>query len=78
MATLALNKAKLIGETPLQDISNKFVVMRQARQKRSFRFACYHDTKEKALQEAGRLAKNSKGERFLVLSILAYAEGGLA
>jgi hypothetical protein len=29
------------------------------------------------LQEAGRLAKNNKGERFLVLSILAYAEGGL-
>ena len=70
MATLTLKKPKLIGETPLQDLSEKFVVMRQARGEKSFRFTCCHDTQELASREAKRLAKLTKTERYLVLKIV--------
>ena len=70
MATLTLKKPKFIGETPLPDISEKFVVMRQARGEKSFRFTCYHDTQELASREAKRLAKLTKTERYLVLKIV--------
>lgn len=76
MATLTLKKAKPIGEVPLQDLSGKFVVMRQARSTKSFRFTCFHDTEELAEREAVRLAKASS-ERYLVLQIRRGIEWGV-
>ena len=70
MATLTLHKAKAIGETPLPNLHGKFVVMRQARHERSFRFTCTHDTQDQAAREAKRLAKQSKTERYLVLHVV--------
>jgi hypothetical protein len=70
MATLTLNKAKAIGETPLPNLHGKFVVMRQARHEHSFRFTCTHDNQEQAEREAKRLAKQTKTERFLVLQVV--------
>lgn len=70
MATLSLKKAKSIGDTPTEDLSGKFVVMRQARSTKSFRFTCYHETQDLAQREANRLAKASPSERYLVLQIL--------
>jgi hypothetical protein len=69
VATLTLKKPKHIGETPLENIASKFVVMRQARSNKSFRFACYHDSFDEALKEAKRLAKKSHSERYLVLQV---------
>ena len=70
MATLSLKKAKPIGDTPTEDLTGKFVVMRQSRNAKSFRFTCYHDTQELARREADRLARVSPSERYLVLEIL--------
>jgi len=74
VATLTLKKPKLIGETPLEDLSLKFVVMRQARSTKSFRFTCYLDSFDEALKEATRLAKNCQTERFLVLQVNGFAD----
>jgi hypothetical protein len=74
MATLSLKKAKKIGESPLQNLQDKFVVVRQARKQYSCRFTAYHDTFEQAEKEAKRLAKNDEGQRFLVLQVQGFAE----
>ena len=74
MATLTLKKPKPIGETPLQDIDLKFVVMRQSRSTKSFRFSCYHESFDVALEEATRLAKKYQTERFLVLQVHGFAD----
>ena len=74
MATLTLKKPKPIGDTPLENIALKFVVMRQARSTKSFRFTCYQDSFDAALKEATRLAKNCQTERFLVLQVQGIAD----
>ena len=74
MATLTLKKPKAIGEIPLENLQNKFVVMRQSRSYKSFRFTCYHDTFELALKEAKRLTKQNNTERYLVLQVQGWAE----
>ena len=74
MATLTLKKPKLIGDTPLENIASKFVVMRQARSVKSFKFSCYHDTFDIAMKEATRLAKQHQTERFLVLQVHGWAD----
>jgi hypothetical protein len=74
VATLTLKKPKSIGETPLEDLSLKFVVMRQARSSKSFRFTCYQDSFDEALKEASRLAKSTQTERFLVLQVHGFAD----
>jgi hypothetical protein len=74
MATLTLKKAKPIGETPLENLSNKFVVMRQSRSFRSFRFTSTHDTFDIALREAKRLTKANQTERYLVLQVQGWAD----
>lgn len=76
MATLSLKKPKPIGDTPLPDLQGKFVVMRQSRNSRSFRFTCMHDTQEAATKEARRLSKNMESERFLVLQIVDSVDWG--
>ena len=70
MATLTLKRSTPIGDTPLEDLTGKFVVMRQARSTKSFRFTCFHETKELAQREAVRLTKANQTERYLVLQIL--------
>jgi hypothetical protein len=74
VATLTLKKPKPIGDTPLENIALKFVVMRQARSTKSFRFTCYQDSFDAALKEATRLAKNCQTERFLVLQVHGFAD----
>jgi len=74
VATLTLKKPKPIGDTPLENIALKFVVMRQARSTKSFRFTCYQDSFDVALKEATRLAKNCQTERFLVLQVHGFAD----
>ena len=74
MATLTLKKPKHFGETPLENIGLKFVVMRQARSTKSFRFACYHDSFDEALKEATRLAQKFQTERYLVLQVHGFAD----
>jgi hypothetical protein len=74
MATLSLKKPKFIGDTPLENIQQKFVVMRQSRRHKAFRFGAVHDTFEQAEKEAKRLAKNDQGQRFLVLQVQGFAE----
>lgn len=74
MATLTLKKPTLVGDTPLEKLSEKFVVMRQSRNVKSFRFTCFHETQELALREAKRLSKSSKSERFLVLEIKCWSD----
>lgn len=74
MATLTLKKPKHIGETPLESIASKFVVMRQARSTKSFRFSCYHDSFDEALKEATRLAQKFQTERYLVLQVCGSAD----
>jgi len=74
VATLTLKKPKFIGDTPLENIVLKFVVMRQARSTKSFRFTCYQDSFDAALKEAERLAKNCHTERFLVLQVHGFAD----
>jgi hypothetical protein len=74
VATLTLKKPKPIGETPLENIALKFVVMRQARSSKSFRFTCYQDSFDEALKEATRLAKSTQTERFLVLQVHGFAD----
>lgn len=76
MATLSLKKPKPIGETPLPDLQAKFVVMRQARGTKSFRFTCFHDTQDEAAREAKRLSKVMQTERFLVLQIVDSVSWG--
>jgi hypothetical protein len=76
MATLSLKKAKPIGETSLEKLTDKFVVMRQARHERSFRFSCYHDTLVSASTEAARLSAKSPSERYLVLQVQSWVERG--
>jgi hypothetical protein len=77
VATLTLKKPKHIGDTPLENIALKFVVMRQARSTKSFKFSCYHDTFDEALKEANRLAKKCDTERYLVLQVHGYADWSL-
>jgi len=74
VATLTLKKPKHIGDIPLENIALKFVVMRQARSTKSFRFSCYQDSFDAALKEATRLAKNCQTERFLVLQVQGFAD----
>jgi hypothetical protein len=74
MATLTLKKAKPIGETPLENLSGKFVVMRQSRSFRSFRFTSYHDSQDAAMREAKRLTKTNNTERYLVLQVQGWAD----
>jgi hypothetical protein len=74
VATLTLKKPKPIGDTPLENIDQKFVVMRQARTTKSFKFTCYHDSFDAALKEATRLAKSTQTERFLVLQVHGFAD----
>lgn len=77
MATLTLKKPKYIGNSQLADLTGKFIVMRQARKERSFRFACYHDTQESAHKEATRLHHNHTTERYLVLEVKSWVDRGL-
>jgi hypothetical protein len=74
MATLSLKKAKLIGETPLENLSSKFVVMRQSRSYKSFRFTTFHETFDLAMREANRLTKANQTERYLVLQVQGWAD----
>lgn len=74
MATLTLKKPKVIGETPLINLANKFVVMRQSRSYKSFRFTCTHETYELAMREAKRLTKANQTERYLVLQVQGWAD----
>lgn len=74
MATLTLKKPKLIGETPLENLSGKFVVMRQSRHVKSFRFTCIHDSYDLAMREAKRLTKANNTERYLVLEVAGWAD----
>jgi hypothetical protein len=74
MATLSLKKAKLIGETPLENLSSKFVVMRQSRSFKSFRFTTFHDSFDLAMREANRLTKANQTERYLVLQVQGWAD----
>jgi len=74
MATLSLKKAKLIGETPLENLSSKFVVMRQSRSFKSFRFTTFHDSFDLAMREANRLTKANQTERFLVLQVQGWSD----
>jgi hypothetical protein len=74
VATLTLKKPKFIGHSSLENITLKFVVMRQARSARSFRFTCYHDSFDAAIKEAERLAKNFQTERYLVLQVQGSAD----
>jgi len=74
MATLSLKKAKLIGETPLENLSSKFVVMRQSRSFKSFRFTTFHDSFDLAMREANRLTKTNQTERYLVLQVQGWAD----
>jgi hypothetical protein len=77
VATLTLKKPKHIGDTPLENIALKFVVMRQARSTKSFKFSCYHDKFDEAMKEANRLAKKCDTERYLVLQVHGYADWSL-
>jgi hypothetical protein len=76
MATLTLKKAKTIGETPLENLQSKFVVMRQCRTYKSFRFSAYHETFDAAMREAKRLTKANPTERFLVLQVQGWSDWG--
>jgi hypothetical protein len=74
MATLSLKKAKLIGETPLENLSSKYVVMRQSRSFKSFRFTTFHDSFDLAMREANRLTKANQTERYLVLQVQGWSD----
>lgn len=74
MATLSLKKAKKIGDTPLENIQDKFVVVRQARKQYSCRFTAYHDAFDAAMKEARRLAKSEPDQRYLVLQVQGFAD----
>jgi len=76
VATLTLKKPKLIGDIPLENIALKFVVMRQSKSTRSFKFTCYHTCFEDAMQEATRLAGIYVDQRFLVLKVCGAKEWG--
>ena len=74
MATLTLKKPNIIGEIPLENLNSKFVVMRQSRSHKSFRFTCFHDTHDAAMREAKRLTKTNQTERYLVLQVQGWAD----
>lgn len=74
MATLTLKKPKLIGETPLEYLDLKYVVMRQSRNFKSFRFTTFHDSFDLAMREAVRLTKVNQTERYLVLQVQGWAD----
>ena len=74
MATLSLKKAKPIGEISLENLSFKFVVMRQSRSYKSFRFTTFHETFDLAMREANRLTKVNQTERYLVLQVQGWAD----
>jgi len=77
MATLTLKKSKAskpILDKPSNNLILKFVVMRQARGTKSFRFTSYHDFKDTAVDEAIRLVKMHPTERFLVLQVVEGVE----
>ena len=74
MATLSLKKAKPIGEISLENLSSKFVVMRQSRSYKSFRFTTFHETFDLAMREANRLTKVNQTERYLVLQVQGWAD----
>ena len=73
MATLTLKKSrasKPASDKPVNDLIDKFVVIRHSRSYKSFRFTCVHDTKDTAIIEAKRLVGVFPTERFLVLQVL--------
>lgn len=74
MATLTLKKSKKIGDTPLLNLQDKFVVVRQSRKQYSCRFTAYHDTFDAAMREAKRLQKTMPDQRFLVLQAQGFAD----
>jgi hypothetical protein len=74
MATLSLKKPKKIGDSPLQNLQDKFVVVRQARKQYSCRFTAYHDTFDAAFKEAKRLQKTTPDQRYLVLQVQGFAD----
>jgi len=76
VATLTLKKPKLIGDIPLENIASKFVVMRQSKSTKSFKFTCYHNCFEDAMREATRLAGMHVDQRFLVLQVCGSKEWG--
>lgn len=78
MATLTLKRSKTVGERPLIELSDKFVVMRQARSTKSFRFTTFHDSLEAASREAKRLMSIVPGERFVVLKVVDIQDWGQA
>ncbi len=74
MATLSLKKPTKIGDSPLLNLQDKFVVVRQARKQYSCRFTAYHDTFDAAFKEAKRLQKTMPDQRFFVLQAKAFAD----
>lgn len=80
MATLSLKKpqrAKLIGNSPLDDLQGKFAVMRQTLSGKSMRFTCIHESIDLANNEASRLSKSAPEERFLILQVVGQIERGV-
>jgi len=80
MATLSLKKpqrAKLIGNSPLNDLFGKFAVMRQSKRAKSMRFTCIHESIDLANIEASRLSKSEPEERFLILQVVGQIERGV-
>jgi hypothetical protein len=74
MATLTLKKPTKIGQSPLLNLQDKFVVVRQAVKQYSCRFTAYHDTFDDAMREAKRLQKTAPDQRFLVLQVKGLAD----
>jgi hypothetical protein len=77
MSTLTLKKSKAstpILDKPTLNLINKFVVMRQARGTKSFRFTSYHDSLDTSVVEAKRLVNMYPTERFLVLQVVEGVE----
>jgi hypothetical protein len=76
MATLSLKKSRPIGAAPLENLSGQFVVMRQSRNEKAFRFTYIHPSRDLADSEARRLSESTGGERFLVLQIVDSFDWG--
>ena len=76
MATLTLKRSKPVGDRPLIELTDKFIVMRQPRDAKSFRFTAFHPTKDSASQEAKRLMKVVPTERYVVLQVVDIQDWG--
>jgi len=78
MATLSLKKpvqkSAPIERAPLQDLTNRYAVMRQSRNSKAMRFTCTHDTEQSALDEVKRLLVKVPGSRFLVMRVVGHME----